>query len=152
MSSPSADFPRGRRGRQHLDVDEPPVEPANKLHVDDHAAPGVKALGDFIKSQRRLAALSQRELARLADLSDAYLSQVERGLHEPSVRVLSGLAQALNVPSDRLLRYLGRDHGERPEAASTESVIATDDRLSDQQKQSLIDVYRAFVSANTAGR
>jgi transcriptional regulator with XRE-family HTH domain len=116
----------------------------------DHAAPGVKALGDFIKSQRRLAALSQRELARLADLSDAYLSQVERGLHEPSVRVLSGLAQALNVPSDRLLRYLGRDQGERPAAASTESVIATDDRLSDQQKQSLIDVYRAFVSANDA--
>jgi len=118
----------------------------------DHAAPGVKALGDFIKSQRRLAALSQRELARLADLSDAYLSQVERGLHEPSVRVLSGLAQALNVPSDRLLRYLGRDHGERPPTASTESVIATDDRLSEQQKQSLIDVYRAFVSANAATR
>ncbi len=69
---------------------------------------GVGALGDFIKSQRRIADLSQRELARLADLSDAYLSQLERGLHEPSVRVLNGLAQALNVPSDKLLAYLGR--------------------------------------------
>ena len=47
---------------------------------------GVGALGDFIRSQRRLAELSQRELAKLADLSDAYLSQLERGLHEPSVR------------------------------------------------------------------
>ena len=71
-------------------------------------APGVKALGDFIKSQRRLAELSQRELARLADLSDAYLSQLERGLHEPSVRVVSGLAHALNVPSDRLDDRTGR--------------------------------------------
>jgi len=123
-------------------------------HPDDtgldgaHAvAPGIKALGDFIKSQRRLAELSQRELARLADLSDAYLSQLERGLHEPSVRVVTGLAHALNVPSELLLKYLGHTHaGDAPR--STESVIATDERLSESQKQSLIDVYRAFIAAN----
>jgi transcriptional regulator with XRE-family HTH domain len=109
--------------------------------------PGIKALGDFIKSQRRLAELSQRELARLADLSDAYLSQLERGLHEPSVRVVTGLAHALDVPTERLLKYLGHtDAGAAPR--STESVIATDDRLSEAQKQSLIDVYRAFIAAN----
>ena len=68
---------------------------------------GLAALGDFIRSQRRIAELSQRELARLADLSDAYLSQLERGLHEPSVRVLNGLSRALNVPADRLLDFLG---------------------------------------------
>jgi len=110
---------------------------------------GVGALGDFIKSQRRIADLSQRELARLADLSDAYLSQIERGLHEPSVRVLSGLAQALNVPSDKLLAYLGRHDGAAA-VHSTESVIATDDRLSETQKQSLLDLYRAFIAANDA--
>ncbi len=108
---------------------------------------GVTALGEFIRSQRRIADLSQRELARLADLSDAYLSQLERGLHEPSVRVLNGLAQALNVPSDKLLAYLGR-HGEAPAERSTESAIATDDRLTDPQKQSLLDLYRAFIAAN----
>ena len=113
-----------------------------------HLAPGVKALGDFIKSQRRLAELSQRELARLADLSDAYLSQLERGLHEPSVRVVTGLAHALNVPSDRLLRYLGRDDPHSDATPSTESVIAADERLSEAQKQSLIDVYRAFIAAS----
>jgi len=110
---------------------------------------GVGALGDFIKSQRRIADLSQRELARLADLSDAYLSQLERGLHEPSVRVLNGLAQALDVPTDKLLAYLGRH--DAPAAAaerSPESAIATDDRLTDTQKQSLLDLYKAFVAAN----
>ena len=108
---------------------------------------GVGALGDFIKSQRRIADLSQRELARLADLSDAYLSQMERGLHEPSVRVLNGLAQALNLPNDTLLGYLGRQDATAAEP-STESVIATDDRLTDTQKQSLLDLYRAFIAAN----
>ena len=108
---------------------------------------GAGALGDFIRSQRRLAELSQRELAKLADLSDAYLSQLERGLHEPSVRVVNGLSSALNVPAEKLLRFLGRD---RPEAdvVSTESAIQTDEALTDPQKQSLLDVYRAFIAAN----
>jgi transcriptional regulator with XRE-family HTH domain len=115
--------------------------------ADPRPSRGVSALGEFIKSQRRIADLSQRELARLADLSDAYLSQLERGLHEPSVRVLNGLAQALNVPSEKLLSYLGR-HDDAVAARSTESVIATDDRLSETQKQSMIDIYRAFIAAN----
>jgi transcriptional regulator with XRE-family HTH domain len=109
---------------------------------------GVAALGDFIRSQRRLAELSQRELARLADLSDAYLSQLERGLHEPSVRVLNGLSEALNVPNDRLLRFLGLNPDEHEGGPSTESVIQTDDRLTESQKQSLLDIYRAFIAAN----
>jgi len=114
---------------------------------DARTTRGVGALGDFIKSQRRIADLSQRELARLADLSDAYLSQLERGLHEPSVRVLNGLAQALNVPTDKLLAYLGR-HDTAAAERSPESAIATDDRLSDTQKQSLLDLYKAFIAAN----
>ena len=114
---------------------------------DERPRSGVGALGEFIKGQRRIADLSQRELAKLADLSDAYLSQLERGLHEPSVRVLNGLAQALNVPSDQLLGFLGRSDG-APTEPSTESAIATDDRLTDTQKQSLLDLYRAFIAAN----
>ena len=114
---------------------------------DSRAGRGVTALGEFIKSQRRIADLSQRELARLADLSDAYLSQLERGLHEPSIRALNGLAQALNVPSEKLLAYLGR-HDDDAAARSTASAIATDDRLTDTQKQSLLDLYRAFIAAN----
>ena len=115
--------------------------------ADERSPSGLGALGDFIKGQRRIADLSQRELARLADLSDAYLSQLERGLHEPSVRVLNGLAQALNVPSEQLLGYLGRN-SDRVTAPSTESVISTDERLTEPQRQSLLDLYRAFLAAN----
>ncbi len=92
--------------------------------------------------------LSQRELAKLADLSDAYLSQLERGLHEPSVRVVNGLSSALNVPAEKLLNFLGRERAEGADVATTESAIATDESLTDAQKQSLLDVYRAFIAAN----
>jgi transcriptional regulator with XRE-family HTH domain len=109
---------------------------------------GVGALGDFIRSQRRLAELSQRELAKLADLSDAYLSQLERGLHEPSVRVVNGLSSALNVPAEKLLNVLGRDRQDGADEVTTASAILTDEALTDTQKQSLLDVYRAFIAAN----
>ncbi|MFK7916603.1 MAG: helix-turn-helix domain-containing protein [Ilumatobacter sp.] len=108
-----------------------------------------RTFGDFIKSQRKLAELSQRELAKLADLSDAYLSQLERGLHEPSVRVLNGLSGALNVPTDRLLRFLGRDdEPEQTDEITTEKAILLDEALTDVQKQSLLDIYRSFTAAN----
>ena len=62
-----------------------------------------EALGAFIRTQRQMANLSLRQLADLTNLSNPYLSQVERGLHEPSVRVLKALSGALNVSAETLL-------------------------------------------------
>ncbi len=118
--------------------------------MTESTSTGSGAFGEFIRSQRKLAALSQRELAKLADLSDAYLSQLERGLHEPSVRVLNGLSDALNVPTERLLRFLGRHDADADtdDEVTTESAIMLDDALTDVQKQSLLDIYRSFLAAN----
>ena len=61
------------------------------------------ALGEFIREQRQLARLSLREMARLTSISNAYLSQVERGLHAPSVRVLHAVSDALGIPLEDLI-------------------------------------------------
>ena len=66
-----------------------------------------EALGAFIRSQRKMANLSLRQLADLTSLSNPYLSQVERGLHEPSVRVLKAISDALNVSAETLLAQAG---------------------------------------------
>jgi transcriptional regulator with XRE-family HTH domain len=107
------------------------------------------ALGAFIRAQRQLANLSLRQMADLAHVSNPYLSQLERGLHEPSVRVLQSIARALNVSAETLLTHAGID--ETPDAAGlpdTETAIRADDRLSDDQKQALLTVYRSYVQAN----
>jgi len=107
------------------------------------------ALGSFIRAQRQLANLSLRQMADLAQVSNPYLSQLERGLHEPSVRVLQSIARALNVSADTLLAHAGVDGTEsEPELPDTESAIRSDDRLSDDQKQALLSVYRSYVQAN----
>jgi transcriptional regulator with XRE-family HTH domain len=62
-----------------------------------------EALGAFIRTQRRMANLSLRQLAELTHLSNPYLSQVERGLHQPSVRVLKAISDALNLSAETLM-------------------------------------------------
>src|ERR1700722_9473446 len=113
-----------------------------------------EALGAFIRTQRQMANLSLRQLADLTNLSNPYLSQVERGLHEPSVRVLKAISGALNVSAETLLAQAGLVDavaGEKAGAADetgederTEAAIAADKRLSDDQKAALIAVYRSM--------
>jgi transcriptional regulator with XRE-family HTH domain len=113
-----------------------------------------EALGAFIRTQRKMANLSLRQLAELTSLSNPYLSQIERGLHQPSVRVLKAISDALNLSAETLLAQAGLIDavtGERPHAdetgakARTEDVIGADERLSDDQKAALIAVYRSMV-------
>lgn len=114
-------------------------------------ADGKAALGAFIRSQRRLANLTLRELASRTDISNPYLSQLERGLHEPSVRVLKALAGALNVSAETLLAEAGLLAGGRPPAPSVEEAVGADTRLTEEQKQALLAVYRSYVAGNRQG-
>jgi transcriptional regulator with XRE-family HTH domain len=113
-----------------------------------------EALGAFIREQRKRANLSLRQLAELTSLSNPYLSQVERGLHQPSVRVLKALSDALNVSAETLMAQAGlieaaAGNGTEPAAESgepkTEDAIRGDPRLSDEQKAALIAVYRSML-------
>ena len=110
----------------------------------------MEALGSFIRTQRKLADLSLRELAEMTEVSNPYLSQLERGLHQPSVRVLKSIANALNVSAETLLVQAGllEDDAEAGEAAvagsRVEAAIRTDPVLSDDQKEALVNVYRAM--------
>jgi transcriptional regulator with XRE-family HTH domain len=117
-------------------------------------------LGSFIRSQRRLANLTLREMAELAKVSNPYLSQIERGLHEPSVRVLRSIASALNISAETLLAQAGLLDGSGPpfaddaeegrpegEATTTEAAIRLDPALTESQKEALLAVYRGFVGS-----
>lgn len=106
-----------------------------------------KALGEFIRSQRRLANLSLRQLANLAKVSNPYLSQIERGIYKPSAEVLKGIAEALQLSAETLYARVGlleKDPGARP-ARGVEQAIRLDSRLSTDQKEALIRVYRGFL-------
>jgi transcriptional regulator with XRE-family HTH domain len=116
----------------------------------------IEAFGEYVRAQRKLAKLSLRELAARAEISNAYLSQLERGLHAPSVRVLKNLADAFEVSAETILGQAGLlddEEGAGEERPGTEQVIMQDARLTDAQKEALLAVYRGFVgdAATAAG-
>ena len=109
------------------------------------------AFGRYLRSQRELAQLSLRQVAEVARISNPYLSQIERGLHQPSITVVTSLAKALNLSADVLLAQaagLGAtDAATEPDANRTEEAIRADTQLSPSQKRTLLEVYRSFVES-----
>jgi transcriptional regulator with XRE-family HTH domain len=114
---------------------------------EPQASWSINALGGFIRAQRQLAKLSLREMAAMTSVSNAYLSQIERGLHQPSLKVLHSIADALHLSTEQLLTQAGWRDADVPvpETESTEDVIARDPRLSPAQRAALLSVYRSFV-------
>lgn len=112
----------------------------------------MEALGSFIRTQRKLADLSLRELAEMTEVSNPYLSQLERGLHQPSVRVLKAIAGALNMSAEALMVQAGLlDEPEDGEATpSVSDAVQADRHLTDEQKSALLAVYRSYVEGNRA--
>jgi len=108
----------------------------------------VEALGALLRAQRLAADLSLRELAERASVSNAYLSQLERGLHEPSLSVLKAIASALGLPLGPLLTRVGMlEAGGEPEPRETEAAILRDPELTEPQRMALLSVYRSFMAA-----
>jgi transcriptional regulator with XRE-family HTH domain len=104
------------------------------------------AFGEFVKAQRRLAQVSQRNLARMSGVSDSYLSQIERGNYRPSPQVVKALAQAFGLKPEQLYTMLGfMDEEEEGRRTTVEQAIQLDSRLEPAQKDALMRVYRSFL-------
>lgn len=100
-------------------------------------------LGQYIKSRREAAELSLRNLAKIAGVSNPYLSQIERGLRKPSAEILQAIAKGLEISSETLYVKAGILE-ERPDDHDVESAIHRDAHLTDAQRSALIEMYRSF--------
>ena len=106
-------------------------------------------LGDYIRRQRELQKLSMRQLATLVGISNPYLSQIERGLRDPSEKVLDAIARSLEVSAETLhAQYAEQKSAQRAEQDDGESAVVeairADPRLTAAQRRALLEVYRAF--------
>ena len=102
-------------------------------------------IGEFIRMQRSLANLSLRQLSELSNVSNAYLSQVERGLYKPSAEVLKQIADALEVSTEAFYAQAGLLDHDDAGGPGVEEAIRLDERLTPEQKETLIRVYRGFL-------
>jgi transcriptional regulator with XRE-family HTH domain len=113
----------------------------------------VSSLGEAIRRQRELSKVSMRQFASMAGISNPYLSQIERGLREPSERVLDAIARSLETSNDALYEQAGikAEPDEEGEVATREAIEA-DDRLTGRQRRALLEVYDAFLAVNRRTR
>lgn len=106
-------------------------------------------VGEFIKSQREIARMSVRRLAELAEISNPYLSQIERGLRRPSAEILQQIAKALEISAETLYVRAGFLSDEAPHHNEVRDAIARDPKLNDEQRRALLNVYDSFVGGST---
>ncbi len=103
------------------------------------------AFGTYLRTQRHLAQLSLRQLADLTNVSNPYLSQIERGLHQPSIAIVKALAEALNLSVSDLLAHAADIDSDEVPAPKTPAAIRNDPLLNEAQKSALLAVYRSMV-------
>lgn len=105
-------------------------------------------VAELLRTQRQMARLSLRHLAKMTHVSDSYLSQVERGLYEPSPEVLKSIADALDLPVSSLYERLGwLDDEPGDPVPGVEEAIEADAKLSAPQKKALREMYRTLVGS-----
>ena len=119
------------------------LTPAVKETIEDRWGD----LGHFIREQRQLGRMSLRKLSEVAGISNPYLSQIERGLRKPSAEILQQIAKALRISAETLYVRAGILE-ERPGSDDVELALLSDTRISEDQKQTLLKVYRSFVREN----
>jgi transcriptional regulator with XRE-family HTH domain len=107
-------------------------------------------LGEFIRKQRESAKLSLRNLSKLAGVSNPYLSQIERGLRNPSAEILQAIAKALDLSAETL--YVRAGILDERKDGDVESAIARDPHLTEHQRATLLEMYRTFRSVREAAR
>lgn len=108
----------------------------------------VSSLGDYIREQRDQAQMSVRQLAAAAGVSNPYLSQVERGLRRPSAEILSRLAGALRISAESLYVQAGILSEADAPARDLAAAITHDTTLTEAQRRTLLEIYRAFQAEN----
>ena len=109
----------------------------------------VSGIGGFIREQRDQAQMSVRQLAKAAEVSNPYLSQVERGLRKPSAEILGRIAQGLRISAETLYVRAGI-LAEREGDEVVTTAIASDATLTERQRATLLQIYAAFQSENQA--
>jgi len=107
----------------------------------------VRNLGDYIREQRSAANVSLRQLAKLAGVSNPYLSQIERGLRKPSAEILQQIAKALRISAEALYVQAGI-LDERYGDSDVQAAVLGDAMLTERQKQVLLEIYESFRREN----
>jgi len=129
----------GGREMSGEDAELPPLSPWEQQRA---------GMGALIRHQRELANMSLRQLSQATQVSNAYLSQLERGMHDPTVRILLQIGDALHLSLEDMLDKTKAVEVAEASVLHVEEAIAADSILTDEEKRVLLIVYRSYLSSH----
>lgn len=104
---------------------------------------GLPDVGAYIREQRKRARLSLRKLSERAGVSNPYLSQIERGVRQPSAKILQAIAQGLRVSAETLYVQAGILE-DASESTDVLKAVYRDPGLTEGQRRKLAEIYERY--------
>jgi len=106
------------------------------------------SLGEYIRRQRQLANISLRKMAEQSGISAAVLEEIEKGLRNPSGTIVQSIAGVLRLSAETLQLQAGVLDPTAADEIGAIREIRRDPHLTVRQRETLIEIYEAFRTAN----
>jgi transcriptional regulator with XRE-family HTH domain len=109
-----------------------------------------QSLADYLRRQRSLADISLRKIIERSGIPGVVLKELEGGLQHPSQTLLSSLAGALRLSAETLYLQAGVLDPRDVEESDAVRELRRDPNLTERQRETLVEVYKAFRLSNQA--
>jgi transcriptional regulator with XRE-family HTH domain len=130
----------------------PPKAAAPNLEPSRAAAPAKsnrqQSLASYLRRQRSLADISLRKIIERSGIPGAVLKEIEGGLQHPSQMILGTLAGALRLSAETLYLQAGVLDPRDVEESDAVRELRRDPNLTERQRETVVEVYKAFRRAN----
>ena len=111
-----------------------------------------QSLANYLRRQRSLADISLRKIIERSGIPGAVLKEIEHGLQHPSLTLLQSLAGALRLSAETLYLQAGVLDPRDLDESDAVRELRRDPNLTERQRETVVDVYKAFRRANRAPR
>lgn len=128
--------------------DPPPPEAPEK----PSSAASPSTLTDYLRRQRNVADISLRKIIERSGLPGVLLREIEGGLQNPSQTLMQSLAGALRLSAETLHLQAGVLDPRDIEESDAVREIRRDPYLTERQRETVVEVYKAFRHSNRAPR
>jgi transcriptional regulator with XRE-family HTH domain len=114
------------------------------------AAPARKqsSLSDYLSRQRSLADISLRKIIERSGIPGVVLREIEGGLKNPSQTIMQTLAGALRLSAETLYLQAGVLDPRELDESDTVREVRRDPHLTERQRETVVEVYKAFRRGN----
>jgi len=108
------------------------------------------SLAGYLRRQRSLADISLRKIIERSGIPGVVLKELEGGLQHPSQTLLQSLAGALRLSAETLYLQAGVLDPREVEESDAVREIRRDPHLTEHQRDTVVEVYKAFRRSNRA--